>query len=229
VKETTIRKGSFWACGLLTIFALIALTQTAVSAPVLNPANGHYYEVITSGDITWLAAYQAATASSYLGNSGYLATVTSASEHSFVAALLPGGVQHWIGGYQAAGGSEPGGGWTWDTTEPWSYTNWGFGQPDNNGTSCGEEDFLTIWGYAWNDEDDPGCPCHGGISGYVVEYGGATGSLSQPLGGGNCGSGGGGSSVPALGARGVLLWLGLLGLGAWLVRRRASRKRSGET
>jgi len=38
-----------------------------------------------------------------------------------------------------------------------------------------------------------------------------------------------GSSVPALGTRGVLLWLGLAGLGAWLMNRRASRRRSDES
>jgi hypothetical protein len=173
---------------LFFVLPAFVVAGGASATPSQWSGNGHYYEVITSGEISWKAAYDAATASSYLGNPGYLATVTSAGEQSFVAGLLSGGFQYWIGGYQFPTVAAHDIGWAWDTNEPWSYTNWATNQPDDNGTCGGWESFLTInvaYGMGWNDEDDPGCQCHGGITGYVVEYGEVTGFLGQPLGGCN--------------------------------------------
>jgi len=175
---------------LFHVLAALALAGPSIAAPVQWAGNGHYYEVIPSTEISWQNAYTAATTSAHLGNPGYLATVTSSGEQAFVQALLGGGFQYWIGGYQAAAGAEPGGGWTWDTAEAWgSYTNWDTLQPDDNGIgSPGGEDFLAMFSVAdhptgsWNDEDNPGCPVHGPIAGYIVEYAGVTGVLVSPLG-----------------------------------------------
>ncbi len=228
--------------------ALLVAMQSANAVPVQWAGNGHYYEVVASSEITWMNAYQSATALTHLGQSGYLATVTSAPEQAFVASLLGGGFQYWIGGYQAAGAPGPNANWNWDTVEPWGYTNWASQQPDDNGGCGGQESFLTInlsYGMAWNDEDDPGCVCHGLISGYVVEYGGTTGSLGQTPGGcagpGGCGdaSCGGGETcqscpldcgtcphvgVPTMSAWGLaLLGLGVLTGGSVVVQRRMQR------
>lgn len=163
----------------------LAIAGVANAVPIQWSGNGHYYEVISSGEIGWLTAYQSATGRLHLGLPGYLATVTSSGEQAFVQSILPTGFQYWLGGYQAAGGAEPGGGWTWATSESWgTYLNWDTGQPDDNGTgNPGGEDFLAMFSNApghpvgsWNDEDNPGCALHGPIAGYIVEYGDVTGS-----------------------------------------------------
>src|SRR5438128_7165567 len=59
---------------------------------------------------------------------------------------------------------EPASGWRWVTGEPWSYTDWGAGQPDNG---SGIEHYLGYFlGKQWNDftTSNPG------IHGYVVEF-----------------------------------------------------------
>jgi hypothetical protein len=58
--------------------------------------NGHYYEYINVGGLTWPAASAAASARTYFGRQGYLATITSAGENAFVEQKLNG--NGWIGG-----------------------------------------------------------------------------------------------------------------------------------
>ena len=76
------------------------------------------------------------------------------------------GTTHWIGGYQdhlAPDYSEPAGGWRWVTGEPWGYTNWNGGEPNNAG---GIEDFLQWYSSGvWND-----LPGAATITGYLVEF-----------------------------------------------------------
>ena len=60
--------------------------------------------------------------------------------------------RYWLGGFQdltSPNYSEPSGGWTWVTGEPWSYTNWFPGEPNNTG---GGEDYLgacRTWRRRW--------------------------------------------------------------------------------
>jgi hypothetical protein len=138
--------------------------------PVYNPANGHWYQYIRLQErITWPDARAAAERLSFAGYRGHLATVTSATENQFVSQLTtaqgPLG-DIWIGGYQERGRpgySEPAGGWRWVTGEPWSYTSWSRGEPNNAG---GGEDVLeTNSGGTWND-----LPAHAGITAYLVEF-----------------------------------------------------------
>jgi hypothetical protein len=124
---------AFCALGGLAILSLPSLQAD----PEFFPSTGHYYEVISvrPQQITWEEAQAAATA-----RGGYLATISSAVENSFVFNLVNnsiywrnGGTNSfgpWIGGYQPAGSSEPDGGWTWVNGEgsfaPGSsaYANW---------------------------------------------------------------------------------------------------------
>jgi hypothetical protein len=148
--------------------AIGLLSQLAFAAPVKWEQNGHWYEVIVvgpPGEISWPAAKAAAEE-----KGGYLATLTSAEENTFVFNLTvstPGAwhssaewmIGPWIGGSDAA--SE--GNWQWVTGEPWAYTNWLSGQPDN----WEDEDYLIFWGRStitptWNDADI--------ANGYVIEY-----------------------------------------------------------
>ena len=171
---------------------LIALLPvSAFAAPVLNPANSHYYEVIPAPGISWDAAKLAAEMMEYNGVKGHLATITSSDEDGFVDTLRDsevgvGGVlgslgQTWIGGFQQAGSVEPGEGWTWVNGEgaipgvdcdptagcPDNYADWATGEPNNAGPG---ENGLTLGRYGlgggWNDEG----AAPDSIGGYIVEY-----------------------------------------------------------
>lgn len=145
--------------------------------PVLNPSNGHYYRRVPGVGITWQDAKLAAEQSSFQGRQGHLATLTDQQENDFVYAL--GDVNnYWVGGFQdttAPGYSEPAGGWRWITGEPWVYSNWLVGEPNNTG-AFGAEDFLELlqstgFGSTWNDVHPSEHP-----RGYVIEFGGGPGS-----------------------------------------------------
>ncbi len=148
--------------------------------------NGHYYEVVCSGTISWTSAKSAAES-----RGGHLVTITSAAEDAFVSSLImntgcPGqdnwGI--WIGGFQPGDscGVDPSSNWQWVTGEAWTYSNWGSGEPNdsfcrNEPPGCpSPEDkahyFVSKPG--WNDLPDNGHPCGGFIGhgpvGYVVEY-----------------------------------------------------------
>ena len=97
----------------------------------------HYYEAVyvSSGNLNW---YQAAYLAQEAG--GYLASITSEGENTFVFNLVSDekyfwffeedgphhgiGIGPFLGGYQPEGSPEPAGGWRWLSGEPWSYTNW---------------------------------------------------------------------------------------------------------
>jgi len=136
--------------------------------------NGHFYEFVSASGISWTAARDAAATRTLYGLQGYLATVTSANENSFIASKLAG--QGWMGASDAAEGD-----WQWATgpesgTSFWSglsngnavngeYNNWSGGEPNN----AGNEDYAHfLVSGAWNDY-----PLSlSNIAGYVVEYGG---------------------------------------------------------
>ena len=71
----------------------------------------------------------------------------------------------------------PAEGWHWVTGEPWSYTNWNAGEPNDAGNEAGEDElFLEMFGTSpspgereqgrWND----GVGAVGWSGGYLVEY-----------------------------------------------------------
>lgn len=135
------------------VAGMIEGIQWAVS----EGGNGHWYQVAqTPGPVNWEVADQAARQAG-----GYLATITSAAENAFVASLVANPAYWvevgnsfgpWLGGYQPPGSPEPNGDWRWVTGEPWGYTNWAPGEPNNSD----EEDYLQFGGTAgpgskWND------------------------------------------------------------------------------
>lgn len=143
--------------------------------------NGHFYEFVTAPQITWQDAKVAAEQRTYNGMQGYLATVTSAAEDGFVSQKLNG--EGWIGASDAA----VEGTWKWVTgpeagQQFWSglwngssvngmYENWAGGEPNN----AGDEDYAHYWSTGlWNDYPNYA----GGISGYIVEYGGLSGDCN---------------------------------------------------
>lgn len=156
--------------------AALPLIVTSVPDPgsgdvVCNAATGHCYEVVTvPNQIRWEDAKVAAEGRRYQGRVGHLVTVTSAEETAFLVANFDI-ANGWLGGYQdsaAANYSEPNGGWCWITGEPWTYTNWLQGEPNNTNQGEDKLQFWTARPGQWNDirTDDPfDMP-----RGYVVEY-----------------------------------------------------------
>jgi hypothetical protein len=155
---------------LLFLITVPFLLGNAHSIPICYTTNGHYYERVDAS-VTWYQSELAAESSTYMGNHGYLATITSQAELEFIVANLGGEAvrAHWLGGYQPSGSAEPAGGWSWVTGEAWSYTNWAPFEP-NNLVNGAEDGLELLWDtrYAlgtWNDYVRSHLN-----SGYIVEY-----------------------------------------------------------
>ncbi|MEZ6015958.1 MAG: hypothetical protein R3F49_12640 [Planctomycetota bacterium] len=136
--------------------------------PTLNLANGHTYQVV-GGERSWHAARALAEEAMHLGRRGHLATIEDAAENAFIQHTLDArllGVA-WLGGYQDRNDptyAEPFDAWRWVTNEPWSYTNWSSGEPNNQN---GIEDFLSTWQLdEWNDAQ----PAPGAVHSFVIEW-----------------------------------------------------------
>lgn len=147
--------------------ALLASSSAMASVAQWTTAsggNGHWYEFVNDGSLNWSQSETAAASSVYNGLTGYLATITSDEENSFINSLVSGNTV-WVGGSDAA----QEGVWQWVTGPEagttFSYTNWEPGEPNN----AGDEDYLQMnWAVTngqWNDFSD-----RAWTSGYVVEY-----------------------------------------------------------
>lgn len=137
------------------------------------PTNGHAYEVVVMKGLNWNGAKLAAEA-----RGGHLVTITSDKENDFVYALADpiddawkqvqvGEILGpWIGCIQAPGSVEPAAGFGWVTNEPFTYTAFATGQPDDSGGE-GACHFYggSRHGRTWND-----FYATTGLDGYVVEY-----------------------------------------------------------
>jgi hypothetical protein len=130
------------------------------------PVNGHRYAILTYATFkTWNAARNDAVATG-----GHLVTITSFEEEIFVTTLvksrpdvLNGAYGPWIGAQKPT----PGGAWTWITGEPWGYTAWRAGEPNN---SDGNEQYAHLYldeDEGWNDVESSGGEK---IRSAVVEY-----------------------------------------------------------
>lgn len=142
---------------------------------VASGGNGHWYDLVLTAS-TWTEARDFAAASTFMGMSGYLATITSQAEEDFLGSLVWGGLNYsngWIGASDE--GSE--GTWYWATgpeigqvfykfgaaTQP-GYSNWANGQPDN---ANGFENYAFLNSQLngkWADFAE------GSNTGYMVEY-----------------------------------------------------------
>lgn len=144
--------------------------------------NGHLYQFI-SGSFTWNQAKTAAEARTAYGATGYLATITSSAENSFVYARITG--NGWIGAtdtdvertWKWMTGPEAGtafftqSGFSGGNAIDGQYNAWNPGEPnDYNNGNPGEDcaHMYSSGGQAgtWND-----FPCDSAL-GYVVEFGG---------------------------------------------------------
>lgn len=90
--------------------------------------NGHFYEYVKPAIFSWNAANAAANARSLMGRAGHLVTITSAGENAFVTALKgTGDLRAWIGLTDLDGSNT----WDWVTGEPFVYSSWNGGEPNN--------------------------------------------------------------------------------------------------
>ncbi|HPY29322.1 MAG TPA: CARDB domain-containing protein [Verrucomicrobiota bacterium] len=138
--------------------------------------NDHWYAAVLVGP-NGINFNQASNAAVSL--QGHLATLHSEAENTFVLGLINdpafwfvdganNGEGPWIGGWQPVGSPEPAGGWRWVTDEPWTYTRWAPGEPNNSG---GGEDRIcffgpgSLMGTVWNDY-----PQLALVRGYLVEW-----------------------------------------------------------
>jgi hypothetical protein len=134
---------------------LAAATLASVSPAAAQQPGGifgdHYYEAIEE-PATW---HNAAAYCEQDG--GYLVTINSAEENQFVYNLAAdtGGVEVWLGATDEA----VEGTWEWVTSEPFDYTNWGPGEPNNYAAGPDPtlgEDYLTFHGAGAYDPPLPG-------------------------------------------------------------------------
>jgi hypothetical protein len=171
-----------------------ALSGAAIAAPQqwtsASGGNDHWYDYVllpTGGGFTWDGAAADAPTHSYLGVTGYMATVTSQGEQDFIhgtvtatTAWLGGndraleGTWRWIFGpeagsafYVVGAGSQPG------------YSFWNGGEP--NDCCSGEDDLQINWDTGtgrWNDHGTPSWP--NDTWGYIVEYSGTPVNVPEP-------------------------------------------------
>jgi hypothetical protein len=151
--------------------------------------NGHRYQAVrVEQGISWTSARDLAVSAG-----GQLASIHSDAENQVIWAIMKGdaslwssgGYQGcWLGGYQPAGSSEPGGGWSWASGEAWTFAAWGGGEPNN---AAGYEHYLNLMdfrgGYGnsgsigWNDMEQAG-GLWGPMRSFIIEY-----PIPSPAGG----------------------------------------------
>ena len=140
-----------------------------------NGVNGHFYKPVTTG-VTYTAARAASLTTTFKGQTGYLLTLTSASEDAFIQANVPQ-TNIWF----AATDEVVDGRWVIDAGPEKGtvmktangqtagniagvYNNWAAGEP--NGANHSEDYAVTKWnGSQWNDLNN-NYP-----NPYVIEYG----------------------------------------------------------
>jgi|694.fasta_scaffold00004_295 hypothetical protein len=141
-----------------------------------NGVNGHFYKPVTAGT-TYTGARSASLLTTFKGQTGYLVTITSASENAFIFSNVPQ-ANIWF----AATDEVIDGTWVIDAgpekgtvmktsngqtagNRPGVYNNWAGGEP--NGYNHSEDYAVTNWGGAstWNDLSN------NWTNPYIIEYG----------------------------------------------------------
>ena len=102
--------------------------------------NGNYYAIYT-GKYTWEEARDKCYE---LG--GHLVTITSQEEQDFIEALNADNKRLWIGGVRDQDYV-----FYWITGEPWDYTHWDSGEPNDSSNVVPDENCVAIWPRYWND------------------------------------------------------------------------------
>jgi len=167
MRETTSIASVVALSFALALVPAVALGSEVLTRGIWVDGNSHEYVVVSFPAEVWDVAQDDMEV---LLPSLHLATVTSQEEQDFISNLLSGdGIsgQFWLGGFQDPIDEPiPDAGWTWVTQEPWVYTNWLDGEP-NDGGLPGLEQHLALLGSGWNDEGS----LIARITGYIAESG----------------------------------------------------------
>ena len=121
--------------------------QTSPDVPTYTWGN-HKYQIFQEA-LTW---DEAKSKCEELG--GHLATITSEEEYNFVLSFLPTSRElYWLGGRKSDNGEV----WQWITGEPFTFTKWHKGEPNNQGQSEQCLELTNYWSayngqWGWNDE-----------------------------------------------------------------------------
>ena len=109
----------------------------------------HYYQFVPLEDAseTWITSYDAAKGMTYMGRTGYLATVTSEQEDRFIMELS--GEVGWLGGTRMAYNSETD---TFSTTATTGYWYWACGP--EKGNHFYDAQYVTLADYSAKDAEN---------------------------------------------------------------------------
>ena len=167
----------------LTLAAGILHAGTASAVPILWTGNGHYYDLVNTVQ-TWNTAVINADTSTFDPDGaggqpaldGYLVTITSAAEDTFLSTSFGGSTSFWTAGSDAA----VEGVWRWvsgpETGSLLTFFDWGAGEPNN---SLNQDALLANWVFTpglWDDQSVTSA------FRYVVEYSSSEAStVPEPL------------------------------------------------
>ena len=118
-------------------------TASLTEMPTRSTFNGHTY-LYYATPVTWYFAKEFCEE-----QGGHLVTITSAEENAFVWSLCDSQLA-WFGGSD----QDSEGSWKWVTNEPFSYSNWYSGEPNNCAGTGDYENFAHFSGAKngqWND------------------------------------------------------------------------------
>ena len=177
-----------------------------------NSANGHYYKIVGAEDdeIVWADAKTAAEASSYNGLSGYLVSIESAAENTFISAKV--NQNAWIGAsdnstYTSNTHSTTEGTWEWvsgpsngktfycqlaninnsvaahsdcSVHADTNYNNWDNNEPNDYSSSTTGEEDCAHMKSSGKWNDFPCATAD--VDYYIIEYGGTAGETATVSG-----------------------------------------------
>lgn len=177
--KKTIVKGL--APAVIGMGVMLGGTGICSATPVTWCSNGHQYEGVGSGSISWDRTPKVTQGMGAQGKgAGWgRATKTRHNEQNFIARLLASKlgpadgtlVEYYLGGMYEAGA------WVWVTTEPFSF--WGNREPNGNAS----EPRMALDGryndnnWGWNDYTGAAAPFEWG---YVAEMNNAAAPVPEP-------------------------------------------------
>ena len=102
-----------------------------------------------------------------------LYSLVSGDDNFWFVNVSANGVGPWLGGLQSEGSAEPSSGWHWITGEPFTFTIWGTGQPDNwEGVQnrLHFASFPALKAKTWNDYAGTPTALQPSPRGFIVEW-----------------------------------------------------------
>lgn len=176
----SVMKPNFQRNFLFSIVVSLLFPAISLAVPIQwtieSGGNNHYYELILLDEpgLSWDDAKAEAELRDVLGFQGHLVTITSKEENLWLMQTFGDGELNfkWMGAYQPLREQAPVAnvGWKWVTGEPFQYTNWAPGEPND---FLGAEYVGMLWftasgpeGKPWNDVVSN----HENNRGYVVEH-----------------------------------------------------------